>query len=466
MSEVLLKMGSFLGIDQSVNEGDISVSSSPDALNIDTGDGMLKASLGYSKYIAARAPAVPNSLIKYYKRSSTGDIKKHLLIGTDLGIFYYDTDTGSWSQIHSALGSGVYDFVNYQKDDEDIVIMTDGVERPQKWNGEGNTETLLGCEYEFSSLCLHYERVWASGVKANPDRVYYSADFNPEGWSGVQAGYIDIPTWDGASVKAVRTLYNDVIVFKDNEVYRIYGTYPGEYEVAQVYGVKGPIAARSIVSTGDAVYFLGKDGLCSYDGMRVKQISDNKLSNFFSRMNKQYAINAVSIIFKNKLYIALPIDTATKNSHVIEVDLKRQTYMIRDIAVSSFLEYDDKLLFCNSNRFIYAYDDGDTYDGTAISSYWKTPKFDLGAKNAIKTSTTLYVRGKGTSVSGGACQLKVTVIYDGKSKQKYFTLPETEKTLKFRFNARGRYLQWVFENTEGCRFYLHAPSIVLETDQD
>lgn len=466
MSEVLLKMGSFLGVDQSTNEGDISVSSSPDAMNIDTEEGMLKTSPGYSKYISVRPPAVPNSLIKYYKRSSTGSIKKHLLIGSDLGIFYFDTDSSEWIQIHPAFESGIYDFINYQKDDEDIVIMADGVELPQKWNGEGNTETLLGCDHKFSSLCLHYERVWASGETQNPDRVYYSADFNPEGWSGVQAGYIDIPTWDGASVKAVRTIYNDVIVFKDNEVYRIYGTYPGEYEVAQVYGTNGPIAARSIVSTGDMVYFLGKDGLCSYDGMRVKQITDNKLSKFFARMNKEYAGLAVSIIYKNKLYVALPIGEVEYNSHVIEVDLKRQTYMIRDIRVSAFLKYDDKLLFCNHNRFIYVYDEGDTYDGNVISSYWKTPKIDLGVKNAVKTSTTLYVRGKGESVNDGACKLKVTVLYDGKSKEKYFTLPETEKTLRLRFNARGRYLQWIFENTDGCRFELHSPSVVIEADED
>jgi len=410
MSEVLLKMGPFLGIDQSTNEGDISVFSSPDAMNIDTENGMLKTSLGYSKYIEARPPAVPNSLIKYYKRSSTGEVKKHLHSGTDLGIFYYDTTLSEWTQIHAALDSGIYDYVNYQKDDEDIIIMADGVELPQKWNGVGETTTLSGCNYKFSSLCLHYERVWASGEKENPDRVYYSADFNPEAWSGVQAGTIDIPTWDGASIKAVRTLYNDVIVFKDNEVFRIYGTYPGEYEVAQVYGVVGPIASKSIVSTGDTVYFLSGDGLCSYDGLRVKQITDNKLSSFFLRMNKQYAKLAVSIIYKNKLYVALPIDTATYNSHVIEIDLKRQTYMIRDIRVAAFMEYEDRLLFCNNSRFIYVYDEGDTKDGALIASSWKTPKLDLGAKNAIKTSTTLYVRGKGRRVNSGLCKLKVTSI--------------------------------------------------------
>ena len=466
MAEILLKMGPFLGIDQSTSESDISLSSSPDAMNMDTDDGLLKTSSGFSKYITVRPPAVPNSLMKYYKRDNSGSIKKHLIFGSDLGIFYFDETQNNWQQIHSALNSGVYDYVNYQKDGEDIIIMTDGVELPQKWNGTGNTETLSGCNIKFSSLCLHYERVWASGDAANPDRVYYSADFNPEGWSGVQAGTIDIPTWDGASVKAVRTLYNDVIVFKDSEVYRIYGTYPGEYEVEQVHGVVGPIATRSIVTTGDMVYFLSADGLCSYDGLKVKRITDNKLETFFLRMNKQYAKNAVSIIHKNKLYVALPIDSAVSNSHVIEIDLKRSTYMIRDIPVSAFLEYEDKLIFTNGSRYIYVYGDGDTKDGAVINAYWKTPKIDLGEKNAVKTSTTIYIRGLGRSVLGGECKLKVTTLYDGKTKVKYFPLPLTEKTLRLRFNARGRYLQWIFENYAGCYMTLHSPSVTVETDED
>lgn len=466
MAEVLLKLGPFLGIDQSTNESDINVSSSPYAMNIDTENGMLKTSLGYSKYIPERPPAIPNSLIKYYKRSSSGEVKKHLIIGTDLGLFYYDTELHEWTQIHAALDSGIYDFVNYQKDDEDIIIMADGVELPQKWTGAGETTTLSGCNNKFSSLCLHYERVWASGDKQYPDRVFYSADFNPEAWSGVQAGTIDIPTWDGASIKAVKTLYNDVIVFKDNEVYRIYGTYPGEYEVSQVYGVVGPVAKRSIVTTGDMVYFLSADGLCSYDGTRVKMITDNKLLDVFARMNKQYAALAVSIIYKNKLYVSLPLDDATNNSHVIEIDLKRQTYMLRDINVTAFLEYDDKLLFCNSSRFIYVYGNGDTKDGALLSAYWQTPKIDLGAKNIVKALRAIYIRGYGKSVNGASGSLKITALCDGKTKVKTFMLPETEKTLKLNFNAKGRYLQLIFENTDGCYFELHSPSLLIETEED
>lgn len=76
--------------------------------------------------------------------------------------------------------------------------MGNGSDVMKKWDG-ATFSNLGGTPPVAKSISIHSERLWATGVKAYPNTVYYSDDLNPENWtSGVDAaGEIYLPTWDG-----------------------------------------------------------------------------------------------------------------------------------------------------------------------------------------------------------------------------------------------------------------------------
>lgn len=458
----------FTGIDQGMDAAGLQSGASPDAQNMLCNGGVLSTAKGYAKYPLPRVPEAIRTLMKFYRRNDSGSKDSFLLAASDTIVYVYDSTYG-WVILCPSMHSGYYDFINYQRNGTDIVIFSNGKDAVQKWTGYESADNLAGEPPKFATLCLHYERVWGAGINNMPDRVCYSKAFNPEDWSTPEeAGYIDIPTWNGGSILALKTVYNDVAVFKDYDVYRIYGTYPGNYEVSRVHGVTGPIAQRSIVQTGDIVYFLGADGLCGYDGTRAVPLGDRKLERFFSAMNREYVKYACGAACGDKVYIALPEGSAaTCNNAVVEYDTRKGTYMIRrGFRVDTFLEYDGKLLFANNTGFIYEYGVGSTYDGAAIESWWKTPVFDLAAKNITKASTMIYAVANGAGVEGGAGLINIKAEFDGKVKQRQFALPQEAKNVRFPLRNRGRRMQFTFSNVDGSSYAVETPQIMLELDED
>lgn len=458
----------FTGIDQSTDEAGLAKGASPDTQNMACDGGILSTAKGFAKYPLPQAPGAIRTLMKYYRRNANGSKDSFLLCATDIAVYVYNSTCG-WNALCQNRQSGYYDFINYQWTGEDIIIFANGVDSVLMWTGYESAHVLAGGPMEFASLCLHYERVWGAGVKGWPDRVYYSKAFDPSDWSThEEAGYIEIPTWNGGSVLALKTLYNDVAVFKDYDVYRIYGTYPGNYEVTRVHGITGPIARRSIVQAGDIVYFLGAGGLCGYDGTRAVPLGDRKLVRFFDDMNREYAKHACAAVCGDKVYLALPEgNAATCNNAVVEYDTRNGTYMIRrGFRVDTFLEYEGKVLFANDTGYIYEYGVGNTYDGVAIESWWKTPVFDMMAKNVTKASAMIYAAARGAGMAGGTGTIRIKADFDGKVKEKQFTLPQGMGNMRFPIRNRGRRMQFTFSNVEGSSFSIGTPEIHLELDED
>ncbi|MDP2891590.1 MAG: hypothetical protein Q8O09_00435 [Bacillota bacterium] len=466
--EAVIRINRFSGIDQSGDETGMPIGASPDAQNMDCEGGTLQTAKGFAKYNTPQAPAAIRTLMKYFRRNLDGTVDSFLLCTTDTAVYALSTG-GYWVAIATDLNGGYFDYINYQKNWMDILIFGNGEDNPMKWTGYEGATNLGGSPPCFSQVCLHYERAWGSAIKSEPDRVYYSKAYDSEDWSTPgETGFIDIPTWNGGSIIALKTLFDNVVVFKDYDIYRVFGTYPGSYEVSRVHGITGPIAPRSIVQLGDVVYFLSAEGLCFFDGVRARPVEDEKLKKFFQDLNRDYAKYACAVTAGGKLYLALPEGgAATCNNCVVEYDPRKGSYMIRrGFRVDTFLEYQGKLLFANDTRYIYEYGQGNTYDGEPIESYWKTPYMDLGVKDIVKGLTALYATAKGAGAGGGEGALLLGATSERGTKEKTFTLPTDEKSVRFSMKSRGRRMQLTFSNVNGSVFSLNTPEFHFELDQD
>ena len=428
---------------------------------MDVADGTLKTISGTSKYVATAVGAAITRLMKFYKtNTTTGVTTPYLLAATATGVYYWNTATSAWVALGTGYSSGQWDFINYQISDVDYIFLGNGAVM-KKWDGTTYSDW-GGSPPLGKSITLSDERVWVTGVTSKPYSVYYSDDLNPENWTGGEdaAGQIDVPTWDGGVCIGVTTTFSDVVIWKTNTVHRVLGTYPGVYEVKEVYSAVGAIAERTIVSSGAKAFFLSKDGLYYYDGVSADTLLGDKAKDIV--INPSYVQNAVSIIYKNKLYCAFPEGTSTTNNAVFVYDLLNGALMVwRGISVTDFMEYNDELLFSTSAGYVLHIDDAaTTFDGTSISAYWETPWQDLDAYRKTKTTDTLYFYASGTG------SLKVDVTFDAKTKSKTLTLASAGKLHAIPLNLEGRRFKMKFSNVSGSDFELTAPELTYEADED
>lgn len=445
----------FIGVHQGLDEALMDSGLSPHAQNMDTTGGSLTVAKGCTRYAPQSLPGNIRTLAGFHNRAAGS---WQLLAATDSAL--YVLQGGGWQALRTGLSNGLFASVNYQIGEQDVLILSNGIDPALIWNGSQLTQASGIPRSAF--LALHYERLWAAGKPGEPDAVYWSRAYDPKDFTSDPqlpekgGGMVLVPTWNGGSVRALMTLFGDVVVFKDYDIHRIIGTYPGNYEVRRVHGVVGPLAARSIVTDGTACYFWGRDGLCLYDGVRAVPIADQHLQGLIRQLSPQAAQQAVAAIHKGVLHLSLPSPGV-----VVQYDLRRQTYMLRrGIPVDAFLPYGDRLLFA-SGQNVYVWDEGEDNDGAPIEAFWQTPWTDLGRKDVVKTVTGLYLHGEGSGL------IRATLQTEGRQKIRESAFPIGCGRLRIPVRLRGRRFRLRLENVDGSAFCIHAGvSIHMELEED
>ena len=332
----------------------------------------------------------------------------------------------------------------------------------------------------FSQIALLRERLWGAVSPLHPDRIYWSNTFDPSDWeldwedsSNVGGGFIDIATFDGTRIRAILTAFDEILVFKDKSIHRITGSVPGEFSVGSVYSSEGTLAPRSIVYTGDKVYFLSVDGLCVYNGVTATPLSstgDRKLKNIWSRINESTISTACAVLKDNIIYLAVPLDGSIINTHVIEYNLYDGTYSIVELpGVDDWLlmreGQKETLLFLDGNG-VYQYDMGYTFAGEPINAYWISPEISGSSMSARKTTGRIYMRIEARSLDiSKQPYIKLTMSNGVKSREKLIRLNNGMNDIRKRIKIRGRTFRFKIENVDGNPITIHR-GVEICTEED
>jgi hypothetical protein len=504
--EMLVDISTFKGIDQSQGAMNKDIRTSMDMVNFVIEDGAMKSAPGATRWgeelptaggesavcgiaVCGMAVcgqdsttdgAVRTTIMEAAYHRDDGTTEYRLIAGC--GGSLYQLRDGKWELVGSGFSSDEWDDINYRKNTEEWHIITNGVD-PVMYGTRDGTEykAVEGVPVAGKYITLSDERLWLGGVAGDQETVYWSWDNDPNNW-GVDAenpeqggGFIKISTYDGTRVKAVKALMNDVVIFKDRSLHRITGSYPGEYVMVDVYGSTGPISENTIVSSGNNVYFLCGDGLCVYNGMTVQTLAlaggDNRLKLLADRINRQAAERAWSVIHKETMYVALPIDGSEENNAVLVYDMSDKIYtLITDYRVDSWLVYhadgQERLLFARGNQIMEMA--GVTDDGRVIDARWISPWFDLGTKSAKKSSGRVYMSVEAESLTDELPRIRLTMQSEKKERSKEIEIKREGLTvIKPRVKIRGRMLRFKIETVGGTRLTIHQGiQIKVESDDD
>ena len=476
-----LKIGEFHGLDTRWEDFHRDAGTSPGAVNFICREGGLERAAGTTLY-GPRLPEEGARLMQAFLRDENTHADRRVLLAAGAGRLYA-LEGGEWRQIGEGYASDDWRGVNYRGGETEMMLMVNGQGGILRWNGQGDAQWLRptqgGEEIAFSQLTLLYERLWGAVRADAPDRIYWSDSFDPENWepdydapdSG--GGFLDVATFDGSRIRAVAAAFDDVLVFKDKSVHRISGTYPGEFSLSQVYGSEGTLAPRTIAHTADRLYFLGAEGLCVYNGMTVAALAhsgDGRMDGIWKRMNRGAMEKACAAIHGETLYLALPLDGAEENSHVVEYRLDEKTWSLVSLAgVRDWLvirEGTGERLLCLVGRRVYAYGRGDALAGELINACWISPELAPGALASRKTVRFLSMAVNARPAAGGECGVRLSLISGGRERSCVVYLPEGLSLIRRRLRIRGRSVRFRIENIDGC--YLSLPDgmeIELEEDE-
>lgn len=456
------------GINESVNEQLLSIDEASVASNVDVTGGTLARCKGFKEFNEATVPSGHKTLLKHYT-DGTGA----MLVAVGKEMYKFDGD--KFVKIKSDFTNNNFTYINYQTDLTEITIMANGKDptvvydgkefRTLKHSGKDSSELAPKGKY----LALHKERVWITGDEENPNRAYFSKDFDIDNWdapvdeigANYGGGFIEIPSWDGGIIIGMKSLFDDVVIFKNKNVFRVFGTYPGNYNLVQVFDtVDGDILNNTITSLENSVVWASTDGIHSFNGTNTTLLSE-RIKETYSRINREYSHLATAVIHNRKYILSIPIDDSKENNLIIELDMETGALVTKSgINATSFLELGKELYFTNKDDIIYLYNTGDDFGGKPIQMRWESGYLSFGEQQARKILNRIYFTAKGPG------KVKITCSTDRKDVHKIIDIDDEFKFYRQRLRNKGRFLRIIIENVDGCELELREFQGMLDIDYD
>jgi hypothetical protein len=375
---------------------------------------------------------------QYYP--SSGAVGNEMLMNVGEEFLSWDgkgTASSNWIQIAKPSGFEfpatrgkmrmvqVFDFNETIKDQ--LYILEEGSTKILKWSGgalevvggSGGLDPAAGRDAVF-----WLSRLWvAGGVEDENGYIYFSKIGEPNRIDK-SAGYLINPTDE--TMRIVPFMQNGLLVFQRNSIWILdidqanFGDLT--FDATSIMPINtdiGTVAPDSVVQAGHDFFFLSRHGvhrLAKTERDRPLGVTipiSDKIKGTMDRINWAYAYDCVGTVWDNLYMLAVPLDSATTNSHVLVYDMIENAWSIfSGWAPSAFLPArftaEEALYYGDAvtGKLYEALESSaDTDAGVDIDSIIETGRFSFGGTSFRKhfQYLDLYVYG-GT---GGSVELYV-----------------------------------------------------------
>ena len=479
--ETSIEIPSFAGINQARNGYNQSPSYAFEMENVNVENGNF-APMREGLEIQQHLENPIGTLAYLHRRYAAENEPKTLLVAISDGKVYtkaLDQDD-AWQVRYTGLTVDDCDWVTYEINREgdtdeqgtpspvDVLLFTNATDGMFCLYGDNLTVEAVETPYKFGVLARYNERIWGAGILAMPDSMVYSAPYNPFDWEAQTeipedgAGEIMQPTWDGDRFIALRQHGSDLLAFKRNSVWQVYGTNPGEFVVRRQYG-GGTVEENTVAVYGDMAYMLGGDGIVRYNGNGVYPFRQEAVKVLMQERVNQDAIHqAVGAMRGNVYCLALPINGSTFCNAVLEYNILEQSFALRtEISIDTFLAVDERLFYTSAQSPGKVFEMRDDI-GRTLPCSWKSCYQDLGLKSSIKSAFTIYMMVEAETT----IPLYIGMRTEKKLKQKIFNV-KPGKITKLKLNSKGRFFRLEIQSYSAVPFkILGGIKIDLELDPD
>ena len=330
------------------------------------------------------------------------------------------------------------------------------------------------------------ERIFGCGVPDHPDSLFYSRTYDPTDWTpdavnpDAGAGQIDQPTFDGDQFFALKRFGDQLLAFKKNRIFRVYGIGPADFTFNEQFA-EGTEFFNTIAVHGERVYMAGRNGLSVYDGMSSAPYAREQVEQVWKGVNASALDQMCSAFYDNKYYFSFPTGDSAANNAMLVYDMTEGNILLfTDFCIESFLPTGDELFATSSTlpgKIIRMKYDSWT-EGKAIGAKtkWVSPWMDFGYKRIQKGGFDFYFLPE---VQDEAVEFAISIQTEKKCKTKQYTcqpltaeqkeIPKEHRMKRLHFGGMGRKFRIIIETAAGVTApwrIVGGLQLVVETDPD
>ena len=302
----------------------------------------------------------------------------------------------------------------FKKDDLDAIIMA-SEDKMVIWTTNYSPYEVTDAPI-ITSMCMNDGVLFCTLVEP-AFKLWYATDLRAEniGKLSSNSGYITLADELGYAKKVI-AFNESVYVFRELGISKI-NFVKNEFSITQVYISRTQILTNTVSACGDVIMFCTKEGLYSFNGVKVTKTDVN----IFDILNN-FNGNAVAESFKNKYYLALKLDfndgktiqcesASYTNNALLVVDTLDYSYeLVRGIDIKQLQpvlarDFERMLVIFNTGNVGVVGEIIDTSSNFDVSlpKYWLSG--DLVDDYNVKLFTKLIVESD--------ADIKFNLIYDG-----------------------------------------------------
>ena len=514
-----------------LNQADISLNSDPmwaaEEENVETLHGVLQPQAAM-RMLDGEFEARVETLAVFTRRWYTGAGEHEWYVACAGGKFYQKQrgSRTSWMPIPlpvgvSAYNSSAWSWVTYEinpdnsDDTVDVLILSNALDgmimivppdKPTTWGDLKNNMTwgtvkgvapdlntwldtaspkwqIISVDTQgkkFGVIERYADRIWGSAIADNPDMLMYSAPYDPTDWEENAsipedgAGDILQPSWDGDKFYALKAFGDQLLAFKQNRIWRVMGTNPGEFNLREQFG-GGTSCYETIAVDAERVYMADGNGMSIYDGMTVSPFRREQVEKIWRTVNRNALYQMVGCIFNRRYYLAFPTGDSTVNNAMLIYDLNENTILFhKDIYIENFLSSKDELFATSSDLpgkvLEMRYDSWQDGAACGKATKWMSAWMDFGYKRIQKGGFDLYFTPE---VQEQEVTLHFTVETEKKAKSKTYTIKPMQnkehRNKRLHFGGSGRRFRLIIETEAGVTApwrLIGGIQMIVETDPD
>ena len=302
------------------------------------------------------------------------------------GSGYTSIDTGRTS-------AGRYNFVNFNFDGTDKMIMVDGANLASVFNNTTVTDVnASGRPADPKFVEIFKSHAFYAGMSASPQELIFSVPFDEDNFSAADgAGSIKV---DGVIV-GIKVFRENLFVFCEDSIFKITGSSLSDFAVVPVTRKIGCIDGFSIQEISGDIVYLAPDGLRTIAG--TERIGDVELGTISKQIQPRLdnvttdRISSLVIRSKSQYRLFFPGDSQAEAAAagiigVIKTGVDGGVgWEYADIVgikaaccASGFISGVETVVHGGYDGYIYKQETGKKFNNTNISALYESPAYTMG----------------------------------------------------------------------------------------
>tara|TARA_S200002703_G_scaffold150281_1_gene148536 strand:- start:6 stop:1529 length:1524 start_codon:yes stop_codon:yes gene_type:complete len=321
-------------------------------------------------------------------------IYKDLVIAARGEKVFKGGSTGSWTEIDTGRTSaGRYNFVNFNFDGTDKMIMVDGANLASVFNNTSVSDvSASGRPADPQFVEIFRSHAFYAGMSASPQELIFSVPFDEDNFTTSSgAGSIKV---DGV-IKGIKVFRENLFVFCEDSIFKIAGSSSSDFAVVPVTRKIGCIDGFSIQEISGDIVYLAPDGLRTIAG--TERIGDVELGTISKQVQPRLdnvptdRISSLVIRKKSQYRLFFPTDDQAVSAAsgvigVIKAGVEGGVgWEYSDVigvkpscCASGFISGVETIIHGSYDGYVQKQETGNTFDGTNIQSIYQGPDFTMG----------------------------------------------------------------------------------------